>query len=135
MTMLSFKQVESNYYQREPCERGCSWIIKFSHCLNFGYRQYGVFFQFKLKMAVHAARMKEKMCQVNSFWYFLKKNFTLMFFQEELALWSNGLVVKVLDSKSRGLRFKTTGLLQGWLSLSSFQGRSKEHQEMLVTEL
>ena len=58
-----------------------------------------------------------------------------MFFQEELALWSNGLVVKVLDSDSRGLRFKSTGLLQDWLSLSSFQGRSNEHQEMLVTEL
>ena len=27
MTMLLFKQVESNY--------GCSWITKFSHCLNF----------------------------------------------------------------------------------------------------
>ena len=31
-----------------------------------------------------------------------------------------GLVVKVLDSKSRGPVFKTTGWLQGRLSLSSF---------------
>ena len=37
MTMLSFKEVESNYVKKEPYERGCSWIIKFSHCLNFGF--------------------------------------------------------------------------------------------------
>ena len=41
MTMLSFKQIASNYGKKEPCERDCSWIIKFSHCLNFGYRKYG----------------------------------------------------------------------------------------------
>ena len=34
--------------------------------------------------------------------------------------WSNGIVVKVLDSQSRGPVFKTTGWLQGQLSLSSF---------------
>ena len=38
-------------------------------------------------------------------------------------LWSNGLVVKALDSKFRGPVFKTTGWLQGQLSLSSFRGR------------
>ena len=38
MTMLSFKHVESNYGKKERCEQGCSWIIKFSHCLNFRYR-------------------------------------------------------------------------------------------------
>ena len=32
-------------------------------------------------------------------------------------------VVKSLDSHSRGPMFKSTGWLQGWLSLSSFQGR------------
>ena len=35
---------------------------------------------------------------------------------------SDGLVVKVLDSQSRGPMFKTTGWLQGRLSLSSFRG-------------
>ena len=35
----------------------------------------------------------------------------------------NGLVVKALDSHSRSPVFKTTGWLQGRLSLSSFQGR------------
>ena len=36
---------------------------------------------------------------------------------------SNGLVVKALDSQSRGPVFKTTWLLQGRLSLSSFRVR------------
>ena len=35
----------------------------------------------------------------------------------------NALVVKALDPQSRGTVFKTTGWLQGRLSLSSFQGR------------
>ena len=43
MTMPSFKQVESNYNKKEPCEQR-SWIIKFSHCLNFGYRKYCIIF-------------------------------------------------------------------------------------------
>ena len=38
----------------------------------------------------------------------------------EVEQWSNGLVVKTLDSQSRGPVFKTTGWLQGRLSLSSF---------------
>ena len=37
--------------------------------------------------------------------------------------WSIGLVVKALDSQSRGPVFKTTGWLQGRLSLSSLRGR------------
>ena len=44
MAMPSFKQVEANYDEEEPCERGCSWIVKFYHCLNFGYRKYGIIF-------------------------------------------------------------------------------------------
>ena len=36
---------------------------------------------------------------------------------------SNGLVVKALDSQSRGPVFKTAGCLQGRLSLSSSRGR------------
>ena len=36
---------------------------------------------------------------------------------------SNGLVVKALDSQSKGPVLKTTGLLQGRLSLSSFRVR------------
>ena len=36
---------------------------------------------------------------------------------------SNGLVVKVLDSQSRGPVFKTTGWLQGRFNSSSFQGQ------------
>ena len=37
--------------------------------------------------------------------------------------WSNGLLVKALDSQSRGHGFKTTGWLQGRPSFSSYQGR------------
>ena len=48
--------------------------------------------------------------------------------------WSNGLVVKALDSQSRGPMFETTGWLQGRLSLSSFRGRWNEYQEFLGTE-
>ena len=46
---------------------------------------------------------------------------------------SSGLVVKSLDSWSRGPVFKTTGWLQGWLSLSSFRGRQNQYQEYLGT--
>ena len=45
--MSSFKQAESNYGKKEPCEQGCSQIIKFSHCLNFGYCKYGIIIFFK----------------------------------------------------------------------------------------
>ena len=45
----------------------------------------------------------------------------------------NGLVVKALDSQSRGSVFKTTGWLQGRLNLSSFRGRQSEYQELLGT--
>ena len=41
---------------------------------------------------------------------------------ETRSLPSDGLVVKSLDSYSWGPVFKTTGWLQGWLNLSSFQG-------------
>ena len=45
--------------------------------------------------------------------------------------WSNGVVVKLLDSQSRDPVLKTTGWLQGRLSLSSFRGRYNEYQEFL----
>ena len=44
------------------------------------------------------------------------------------------LVVKELESQFVGPGFKTTKWLQGQLSLSSFQSRSIEHQELLQTE-
>ena len=50
------------------------------------------------------------------------------------GLWSHDLVVKAVDSKSRGPGLKTTGWLQGQLSLSSFQDKSTECQELLGTE-
>ena len=33
-----------------------------------------LFFQFEHKMAVHAALTKEKIDEVNNFWYFFKKS-------------------------------------------------------------
>ena len=42
MTMLSLKQAESNNGNKEPCEQGCSWIIKLSCYLNFGCHKYGI---------------------------------------------------------------------------------------------
>ena len=61
MTMPSFKQVESNYGKKGPCKQGCSWIIKFSHCLNFGYDKHSIIiFLFEFQMTVDAARTKKK---------------------------------------------------------------------------
>ena len=34
-----------------------------------------LFFQFELKIAVHATHAKKKICEVNNFWYFFKKSF------------------------------------------------------------
>ena len=83
-------QVKSNYTKNEPCKRDCSWMISFFNYLDFGYCKYGIFFQLVLKMAVHAAPTREKICEVNNFWYFFKKScFILMFFQEGLASWQS----------------------------------------------
>ena len=60
----------------------------------------------------------------------------LLVFQGDMkvvSFTSNGLVVKELDSQSRGPVFKTTGWLQVRLSLSSSRGRSNEYQEFLGT--
>ena len=83
----AMKQVESNHSKTEPWKWSCSWIIKFSHCLNFRYRK--LFFQFKLKMAVHVACKKENIW--TTFETFLRRvNFILMFFQEIPSLLSMG---------------------------------------------
>ena len=86
--MSSFKQVESNYGKKEPCKRGCSRIIKFSHCLNFGYCKYGtiIFFSSNSKWLYTLHALRKTICEVNNFDTFLiRVNFILMFFQEELA--------------------------------------------------
>ena len=54
------------------------WILKTENVVL-------LLFQFELKMAVHATSTKKKFCKVNNFWYFLRVNFLLMYFQEELA--------------------------------------------------
>ena len=54
-------------------------------------------------------------------------------FRELRILRSNGQVVIVLFSQSRGPRLKTTRWLQSRVSLSSFQSWSNEYQELLGT--
>ena len=44
MTMLLFKQIESNYSKKGSCQKGCSWITKFFHCLKFGCCKDGIIF-------------------------------------------------------------------------------------------
>ena len=75
ISMLSFKQVESNNKNKEPCKQGCSWIIGFlivsiSDTVNMVLP----FFQFELKMAVHSPFTKKRIYEVNNFWYFFKKS-------------------------------------------------------------
>ena len=72
MIMLSFKQVESNYGKKEPCERG--GLLSFLIVLIWDTVNMVLFFQFELKMAVHAALTKKKICEVNNFRYFFKKS-------------------------------------------------------------
>ena len=47
---------------------------------------------------------------------------------------SNGLVVRMLDSQTRGLEFKTASWLQDQLNLLPFQGQLSEYQEVLGTK-
>ena len=62
-----------------------------------------------------------------------KKKWNSSFYQKNAiyeiirAYETNSLVLKVQDSQSRGPRFKTTGLLQGWLSLSFFWDQLNEY--------
>ena len=44
------------------------------------------------------------------------------------------VVVRAMDSQSRSPGSKTTGWLQGQLSLSFFQGQLNEYQELLRNE-
>ena len=47
MSSLKEFEFESDCGKNEPCEQGYSWIIKFSFCLNFGYRKYGIIFSIR----------------------------------------------------------------------------------------
>ena len=57
-------------------------------------------------------------CGGNFFFLDLWRNKSLW---ELKTIWSDGLVTKAVDFQSRGPVFKTTGWLQGRLSLSSFR--------------
>ena len=65
-----------------------------------------------------------KECLMKAKYYsFLQDGSTDTTVSEQELIYANGLVVKLLDSQSRGPMFKTTGWLQGRLSLSFFRGR------------
>ena len=67
MTMLSFKQGESNYDKKEACQRGCTWMIKFSHCLNFGYRECGIVFSVQTQNGCTRCTQEEKSVNFHAF--------------------------------------------------------------------
>ena len=71
MTMLSFKQVKSNY-GKGPMNKVkvvAVWLLSFLIVWILDtVNMVLLFFQFELKMAVHAACMKKKICEVNNFW-------------------------------------------------------------------
>ena len=74
--MLSLKQVKSNYgIKNGPVNKavvGLNFLIVWIlDTINMVL----LFFQFELKIAVHAALMKKNICEVNNFWCIFKKNF------------------------------------------------------------
>ena len=84
--MLSLKQVKSNYGIKKGHANKAVvglnvlivWILDTINMVL-------LFFQFELKMAVHAALMKKKSVKWTTFDAFLRKISFLMFLQEELA--------------------------------------------------
>ena len=65
---------------------GCSCIIKLFFLILDTVNMVLLFFQFDLKMAVHAALTKKKIYEVKTFDTFLRRvNFILIFLQEELG--------------------------------------------------
>ena len=84
--MLSLKQVKSNY----GVENGR--VNKAVVGLNFlivwildTINMVLLFFQFELKIAVHAAFMKKNICEVNNFWCIFKKNFIFDVFARRVS--------------------------------------------------
>ena len=85
-TMLSLKQVKSNHgIKNGPTNKAVVglnflivWILDTINMLL-------LFFQFELKMAVHAALMKKKICDVNNFWCIFKKNFIFDVFSRRVS--------------------------------------------------
>ena len=75
MAMLSLKKVEFNYSEKEPCEQGCSWMIKFSYWLNFRYCKYGIIFSIQTQngwtCCTQAAHTKKKKNILGSWFHFL----------------------------------------------------------------
>ena len=85
MTILSFKQVASNYSKKEPCEQGgllsfvTVWILDTINMFFFFFNSNS-----KWLYTLHSGRKKS--LKWTTFDAFLRRvNFILIFFQEELA--------------------------------------------------
>ena len=85
---------------------------------------------------IYGVRITRKcICESKNFYSCLQENFSkgsyyqplgrgkLLILRGKLLILPNGVVVKMLDSQFRGPVFKTTGWLQGQLSLSFLTGR------------
>ena len=68
MSMLSFKQFESNYGKKEPCKQVVR-LLNFLTVWIWDIVNMVLLFQFKLKMAVHPAFMKKTICELSNFWW------------------------------------------------------------------
>ena len=70
--MLWFKQVEFNYSKKELWEQSFSWIIKFSHCLNFEYHKYRIIFFSLNSKWLYMLHAQRKFVKWTSFDFFKK---------------------------------------------------------------
>ena len=113
ITMPSFKQVESYYGKKESWEQGCSWVIKFSHCLDFGYCRYSIiiFSILNSKWLYKLHAQGKKMCEVNNFSYFFKES------QFHLDVFSRRITFPFKCRKAisqRSWRLKSQNFRQPW---------------------
>ena len=90
LTMLLFKQVESNYtVRRSPTNKVAVTLLNFLIVWTLDTVNIILFFQFELKITMHAARTKKKTSvKWTTFDNFLRRvNFIFMFFQAEISPW------------------------------------------------
>ena len=80
MTMLSFKKAESTTIRETPTNEVVVGLIL--DAVNIVL----LYFQFELRMGVHAASTNKKIFEMYKFWYFFRKvNFILIFFKKRVS--------------------------------------------------
>ena len=86
MTMLSFKQVESNYGKKEPCKQGCVGLLIFS-LFEFWIPLIWYYFFNLIQIWLYMLQpQKKNLWSEQLLMRFLRRvNFIFKFFQEELA--------------------------------------------------